>query len=108
MMLAFTVLPTLVARSVFLIRTAAYGPGPDGDRMRHRDASRVGFASTGILLSTITGLLILLSLLFNSSRRHYGVPKHLPCMSNKTGFISATCQKPIGDTDASLFPLSLM
>lgn len=108
MMLPFTVLHTLVARSVFLVRTAAYGPGPDGDRMGHRDASRVGFSSMGILLSTITGLLILLSLLFNSFRRYHGVPKHLPRMSNKTAFISATCQRPIGDTDASLFPLTLM
>jgi hypothetical protein len=108
MMLVFTVLHTLVARSVFLVRTAAYGPGPDGARMGHRDASRVGFSSMGILLSTILGFFILLSLLFNSFRRYYGVPKHLPRMGNKTAFISAACQRPDGDTDAYLLPVTLM
>lgn len=108
MMLAFTVLHTLVARSVFLVRTAAYGPGLDGARMGHRDASRVGFSSMGILLSTILGFLILLSLLFSSFRKYYGVPKHLPRMGNKTAFISAACQRPAGDGDAYLFPVTLM
>ncbi|KAJ8119065.1 hypothetical protein OPT61_g53 [Boeremia exigua] len=108
MMLAFTVLHTLVARSVFLVRTAAYGPGPDGGRMGHRDASRVGYSSMGILLSKITGGIILLSFLLNSFRRFYGVPKHLPRMGNKTAFISAACQRPAGDSEAYLFPVTLM
>lgn len=108
MMLAFTLLHTLVARSVFLVRTAAYGPGPEGIRMGHRDASRVGFFSMGILLSTIMGCLILIILLLNSFRSYHGVPKHLPRMSNKTAFVSALCQRPAGDNDAFLFPVTLM
>lgn len=107
-MLAFTLLHTLVARSVFLVRTAAYGPGPEGIRMGHRDASRVGFFSMGILLSTIMGCLILIILLLNSFRSYHGVPKHLPRMSNKTAFVSALCQRPAGDNDAFLFPVTLM
>lgn len=110
MMLAFTIPHTLIARSVFLVRTAAFGPGlnSESQRLFDRDASRVGFSSMGILLSTIVGSLILLSLLFNSFRRYHGVPKHLPRMANKTAFISAACQRPDDDVDAYLFPVTLM
>jgi hypothetical protein len=109
-MIAFVCLHFLVARSVFLVRTTAYGPGPadQAQRIRSSDASRIGHSSMGILLVTLTGAIILLALVVNSFRRYPAVPKHLPRLANKTAFISAACQRPKGDFEAYLFAVTLM
>ncbi|CAO2649251.1 Nn.00g066360.m01.CDS01 [Neocucurbitaria sp. VM-36] len=110
LMLAFVVLHTLVARSCFLVRTTAYGPGSveQSQRIISSDASRVGYSSMGILLATSTGAVILLLLIVNSFRRYPAVPEHLPRLANKTAFISAACQRPEGDTEAHIFAVALM
>ncbi|KAF2191668.1 hypothetical protein K469DRAFT_746163 [Zopfia rhizophila CBS 207.26] len=110
MMLAFAAIHTLVSRSVFLVRTAAFDPGSaeEAPRLMHRDASRVGYSSMGILLTILAGAIVLLFLIVNSFRSYHGVPKYLPLMANKTAFISAACQRPEGDKDARLFPVTLM
>jgi hypothetical protein len=110
LMLAFAVLHTLIARSCFLVRTMAYGPGPakESQRMMGSDTSRVGYSSMGILLATMTGTIIFLSLVANSFRSFPAVPEHLPRLANKTAFISAACQRPDGDKDAHLFAVTFM
>jgi hypothetical protein len=64
------------------------------------DTSRVGYSSMDILLATITGAIIFLSLVANSFRSFAAVPEHLPRLSNKTAFISAACQQPDADKEA--------
>jgi hypothetical protein len=110
LMIAFVCLHFLVARSVFLVRTTAYGPGPadQAQRIQSSDASRIGYSSMGILLVTLTGAISLLALVINSFRRYPAVPKHLPRLANKTAFISAACQRPKGDFEAYLFAVTLM
>lgn len=110
LMLAFTILHTLVARSCFLVRTTAFGPGSakQSQRIMSSDASRVGYSSIGILLATLTGAVILLFLIVNSFRRYSAVPEHLPRLAHKTAFISAACQRPEDDTEAHLFAVTLM
>lgn len=110
MMLAFTILHTFVARSVFLVRTSAYTAGSleDSRRVMLRDTSRVGYSCKGILISTILGLILLIGLVANSFRSYRGVPQFFPRLANKTAFIKATCQRPQGDEDAHLFPVALM
>lgn len=110
MMLAFTIMHTLLARSVFLVRTAAYGPGDlkTSQRLPARDSSRIGFSSMAVLLTTLAGLTTLLSLFAFAARKYNAVPRHLPRMANKTAFISAACHRPDGDEYAHLFPLTFM
>jgi hypothetical protein len=110
LMLAFTVLHTLIARSCFLVRTMAYGPGPaeQSQRMMGSDISRVGYSSMDILLATTTGAIIFLSLVANSFRSFAAVPEHLPRLANKTAFISAACQRPDADREAHLFAVTFM
>jgi hypothetical protein len=101
-MVAFVCLHFLVAGSVFFVRTTAYwrGPADQAHRIRSSDASRIGYSSMGILLVTLNGAVILLSLVVNSFRRYPAVRKHLPRLANKTAFISAACQRPKGDLSA--------
>jgi hypothetical protein len=110
LMLAFAVLHTLIARSCFLVRTMAYGPGPaeQSQRMMGSDTSRVGYSSMGILLATLTGAIIFLSLVANSFRSFAAVPEHLPRLATKTAFISAACQRPDADKEAHLFAVTFM
>jgi hypothetical protein len=110
LMLAFAVLHTLIARSCFLVRTMAYGPGPveESHRMMGSDTSRVGYSSMGILLAIMTGAIIFLSLLANSFRSFAAVPEHLPRPATKTAFISAACQRPDADKEAHLFAVTFM
>lgn len=109
-MIAFAVLHTLVARSCFLVRTTAFGPGSatQSQRIMSSDASRVGYSSMGILLATSTGAVILLLLIVNSFRSYSAVPEHLPRLANKTAFISAACQRPEEDKEAHLFAVTFM
>jgi hypothetical protein len=110
LMLAFAVLHTLIARSCFLVRTMAYGPGPaeQSQRMMDSDTSRVGYSSMGILLAVMTGAIIFLSLVANSFRSFAAVPEYLPRLANKTAFISAACQRPDADKEAHLFAVTFM
>ncbi|KAH9862810.1 hypothetical protein J1614_010903, partial [Plenodomus biglobosus] len=107
---AFALLHFLVARSSFLVRTITFSAGSaaESHRILSSDASRVGFSTMGIFLTTLTGMIILLALIANSFRRYSAVPKHLPRMANKTAFISAACQRPAGDEDAHLFAVTFM
>ncbi|OAL44294.1 hypothetical protein IQ07DRAFT_663651 [Pyrenochaeta sp. DS3sAY3a] len=110
MMLAFTIMHTLLARSVFLVRTAAYGPGDldTSQRLPARDSSRIGFSSMALLLTMLAGLSTLFSLFVFAARKYKTVPRHLPRMANKTAFISAACHRPDGDEYAHLFPVTFM
>ena len=105
-MASFMLLHWLVSQSVFIVQTTAYGPGPSGQRIASNDASRIGFSSIGILLSTLWGSVMLFILLLNSFVRSYpSFPPDMARMATNSAAISAACHRPSSDTDAHLLPV---
>jgi len=107
-MVAFVLLHWLISQSVFTVQTSVYGAGPDGQRSKSLDASRVGFSSIGILFSTCVGGMLITALICNSFRR-YGsmVPENFPRMATNSAGIWANCHRPLLDKDAYKYPLQL-
>lgn len=107
-MVAFILLHWLISQSVFTVQTSVYGAGPDGQRSKSLDASRLGFSSIGILFSTCVGGILIIALVCNSFRRYGSVtPENFPRMATKSAGIWANCHRPLLDEDAHLYPLQL-
>jgi hypothetical protein len=62
----------------------------------------------GALLTMLAGTALLLSFFAIGTKKYHDVPRYLPRLANKTAFISAACQRPDGDEDAYMFPITLM
>lgn len=101
-------LHTLVSQSIFVISLAGFGPGPDPVRLPIFDKSSVGYSPLGISLSLGLGTVMTLALLVNSlARRYPAIPENFAKMGMSSAAISALCQRPDEDPDASMFPLRL-
>lgn len=99
---------TLVSQSILVISLASFGPGPDPVRLAIFDKSSVGYSPLGISLSLGLGTVMIFALLVNSVVRRYpAIPEDFASMGMSSAAISALCQRPDADTDASLFPLRL-
>ena len=105
--LGFALLHWLISQSVFIAQTNGYGPGPDGQRIPSHDTSRVEYSAIGFLLSTLTGVVLVVALVGHSFRRYKGVPSYFPRMATNSSALSALCHPPDEDTDAYLYPTRL-
>jgi hypothetical protein len=106
-MTAFVLLHWLVSQSVFTVQTTSYGPGPSGQRIPSTDASRIGYSTFAILLSSLLGSFLVLLLAANSLRSYPNVPRDLPRMATNSAAIQANCHRPLQDWDAHLYLLRL-
>lgn len=107
LMAACILLHWFISRSLFVITTNVYGPGPNGARLPDLDASRLGSSVTGILAAALLGVIMLLALLLNSFRKYPASPLAMPLMATDSAGISAACHRPKGDIDAYLYPVRL-
>lgn len=110
LMAAFAALHTLVSRSCFIIQTTAFSAGPNdqSSRLHQADASRVGYSSLAILVSTVLGCVVFAALIANSLRRFPSsvMPAYQARLATNSAFISAACRRPEGDYDAHLFSVT--
>lgn len=108
LMVAMMALHSLVSQSIFIVSLVGFGPGPDPVRLSIYDKSSVGYSPLGISLSLALGGGLITALVVNSFLRHYPeVPPDFPAMGMSSAAISTFCQRPDGDPDAFLFPVSL-
>lgn len=100
LMLAFIAIHLLVSQSVFTVQTTAYGLGQDGASIPSTNASRLGYAPLGILLT--------IALVANSCRRYKCVvPARLPRMATDSNTIRTLCDSANGDRGAHLYAVQL-
>lgn len=99
---------TLVSQSIFVVSLVGFGPGSNPARLPIFDKSSVGYSPLGMSLSLGLGTVMILALLAHSlTRRYPAVPEDFASMGMSSAAISALCQRPDEDSDASLFPLRL-
>ena len=103
----FTLLHWLVSQSVFLVQTTGFGAGPNAPRLPGADASRIGWSPSGIVGTTMCGVVLVVGLVLNSFRRFSGVPRDVPRMATESSALAACCQRLPDDDDAFLYPVTL-
>lgn len=108
LMTACVVLHWFISRSIFVLASNVYGPGADGVCYLDKDASRLGFSVTAMLVSILLGSLMLIALLLNGFRRYPRAPSIMPRMATNSAGISALCHRPEYDKDAYLYPVRLV
>lgn len=96
-----TLLHWFISQSVFPIRTSFVDW--NGTRDHAKDGTAVGFSVLGIILSLVSGLVILLGVFASGFLRRYR--STMPMASTNSMAIAAACYRPPEDVDASLLPL---
>lgn len=107
LMVACVLLHWFVSRSIFVLTTRAYSPGPDGVWMPGDDSVRLAFSVSAQLSATLLGVLMVVALLLNSLRRYPKAPVGLARIASDSSGINAVCHRPAGDTSAFLYPCML-
>ncbi|KAF5013831.1 hypothetical protein FDECE_188 [Fusarium decemcellulare] len=98
----------LISQSIFLVRAAVFGPGPDGQRLPVYDRSTRGYSPLATILAVALAFVLVAAMVVNSAvRKYHDVPQDFPAMAYDSSAISALCQRPERDVDARLFPLSI-
>ncbi len=103
-----TLLHWLMSQSLFLVQSSGFGPGNAGERMSLYDNTLRGYSMLSSLLALGLAFLWILSIGVNGALRSYKkAPPGILRMGYNSRAIEALCQRPAGDTDAHLFPVSL-
>ncbi|KAJ7438863.1 hypothetical protein FB451DRAFT_1570129 [Mycena latifolia] len=103
-----TLLHSLISQGIFLVQTRSFGPGPDGSRLPEFDVSARGTSILGVILAIVMCTVSVLVLIAHSFAREYrDIPPGFQLMGSSSAAISLMCQRPEGDTDAHLFPVSI-
>lgn len=93
-----TLLHWLISRSIFLVNIDYFNylgePGHGAYDMQSNSISRCGFSALGLMLSTITGAVIVLAGIVNGFRRY---PAGIPIAATCSLAISAACHVPAAE-----------
>ncbi|KFA65890.1 hypothetical protein S40285_09480 [Stachybotrys chlorohalonatus IBT 40285] len=98
----------LISQSVFLIQTSAVEAGRHGTRIPALDYTAYGYDILSGIWACSLGLAMVIGILLLAGlRRWRDVPQDYQLMGYNSSAIECLCQRPRGDTDAHLFPISL-
>lgn len=97
-----------ISQGIFLVQTRSFGAGPLGEWHPEFDVSARGYTVLGIVLAIALGAILVLGLMINSSARSFrDIPEGFQLLGMSSTGIGLMCQRPLDDTDAHLFPISI-
>ncbi|KAL4959073.1 uncharacterized protein BDV14DRAFT_206038 [Aspergillus stella-maris] len=95
-------------RSLSVVYSIVFGPGPWGTRLPHYDDSGRGFSPLAGILATSFGSALVIFLFVNSAVRKYrNVPPDFLLMGFNSSAIRTVCRGPKDNCDARFFPLRM-